>query len=288
MNKYLSEIGLILVAIVWGSGFVGTRLSINGGFTAYQVISFRFLIASVLMSVIFFKTIKQNINKENIKMGIILGTFLFIAFVFQTVGIVYTTASKNAFISAVNVVIVPFIGYFLYKRKVDKIGIITSITTLIGIGILSLEPDFSVNLGDVLTLICAFGFAFHIFFTSEFAKNHNPIVLTTIQFITVFVLSFTLQVIIGQAKITSTPQGFIGIFYLGIFSTTVCFLLQTIFQSRVESGKAAIILSTEAIFGMIFSVLILGEEITARTLIGSVIIFVSILASENRELFIKR
>ncbi|MFI3211040.1 MAG: DMT family transporter [Peptostreptococcaceae bacterium] len=288
MKKYIWEIGLILVAIIWGSGFVGTKFAIDGGLTAYQVITCRFLVASILINIIFFKTIKENIDKKSIKMGVTLGIFLFLAFVFQTVGIVYTTASKNAFISAVNVVIVPFIGYFVYKRKLDKLGIITSITTLIGIAILSLEPDFSVNIGDVLTLICAFGFAFHIFYTGEYSKDHNPIVLTSVQFITVAILSFTLQFVIGQGQIVATKDAMLGVLYLGVFSTTLCFLGQTICQKRIPSSRAAIILSTEAIFGMIFSVLMLGEILTIRTVIGSLIIFISILVSENKDYFLNR
>ncbi len=72
----------------------------------------------------------------------------------------YTTPSKNAFITATNVVIVPFIGFILYRRKLDKIGIISSLVALIGIGILSLEADFSINFGDFLTLICSFDLHF--------------------------------------------------------------------------------------------------------------------------------
>ena len=83
----------------------------------------------------------------------------------------YTTASKTLFLTAINVVIVPFIGFILYKRPLDKYGIISSIIAILGIGILSLEADFSINFGDFLTMICAFGFAFHIFFTGEFVKK---------------------------------------------------------------------------------------------------------------------
>ena len=89
--------------------------------------------------------------------------------------LLYTTVSKNAFITAVNVVIVPFIGFFIYKRKLDKLGIISSFIALSGIGILSLQADFTVNFGDFLTFLCAIGFAFHIFFTGEFSEKYNEI-----------------------------------------------------------------------------------------------------------------
>ncbi len=287
MKKYIGETGLFLISIIWGSGFVGTRLSLDGGLSPLQVITLRFLVASIIINVIYFKTIKLNINKESLKAGIILGIFLFIAFVVQTVGLVYTTPSKNAFLTAVNVVIVPFIGVLIYRRKLDKIGIISSIITLVGIGILSLESDFSINIGDILTLVCAVAFAFHIFFTSEFVSKHNPMVLTSIQFTITFLLSFITQFILGEGSYNANLNGYLGALYLGVFSTAIAFLLQTICQKFVDGTRTAIILSTEAVFGTLFSIIILKEIITLKMIIGSIIIFTSIIMAETKLEFLK-
>lgn len=204
MKKYIGEIGLFFTAIVWGTGFVGTKLSLEGGLIPLQLITIRFLIASIFINVIFYKQIKANISKEAIKCGAILGIFLFIAFAVQTIGLVYTTPSKNAFLTSVNIVIVPFIGLFIYKRKLDKIGVISSLLTLIGIGVLSLDADLSINIWDFLTIICAFGYALHIFFTSEFARKHDPIVLTGIQFTVTFVFSLIVQILLGEGSLSVT------------------------------------------------------------------------------------
>lgn len=288
VKKHIGEIGLILVSIIWGSGFVGTQLALHGGLTPLQLITLRFLIASILINVIFFKEIKANINKAVIKRGIVLGVFLFLAFAVQTIGLLYTTPSKNAFITAANVVIVPFIGYFVYKRKLDKIGIISSLMTLIGIAILSLEADFSINVGDFLTLICAFAFAFHIFFTSEFASKYSPIVLTSVQFGVAFLLSLVAQIFIGEGKIDAGMSGYLGALYLGVFSTTIAFLVQTICQRKVEGAKTAIILSTEAVFGTLFSIVLLNEPVTIKLVLGSAIIFISIIMSQTKLSFLKQ
>ena len=287
MKKYIGEIGLFFTSIVWGTGFVGTKLSLDGGLTPLQLITIRFLIASILINIIFYKQIKANINKDAIKCGAIMGVFLFIAFVVQTIGLVYTTPSKNAFLTAVNVVIVPFIVFFAYRQKLDKIGVISSLLTLIGIGVLSLESDLSVNIGDFLTLICAFGYALHIFFTSEFTKKHNPIVLTGVQFTVTFVLSLIVQVLLGEGNLNSNSTGYVGALYLGVFSTTLAFLLQTICQKKVDGTKTAIILSTEAVFGTLFSIIFLHELITIRMIIGSIIIFISIIMAETKLSFLK-
>ena len=288
MKKYLGEIGLFGIAIIWGSGFIGTKLALDGGLSTVQTLTLRFFIASVMLGIIFYKKIKENISKESIIAGALLGLFSFVGFITQTLGLVYTTVSKNAFITAVNVVIVPFIGFILYKRKLDKIGVVSSFMALVGIAVLSLEADLSINFGDFLTFICAIGFAFHIFFTGEFSKKYNSYVLTVTQFVVAFLLSLILQTVTGETNFSATPVGLMGALYLGIFSTAIGFLLQTMCQSKVDQTRTAIILSTEAVFGTIMSVLIFHEVLTSRMVVGCIIIFVSIIVAETKLSFIKK
>ena len=268
MKKHMGEIGLFTIAIIWGSGFIGTKLALDGGLSPVQTLTVRFFIASLILGTIFFKQIRKNIDKKSLIGGILLGIFSFIGFSTQTMALLYTTVSKNAFITAVNVVIVPFIGFFIYKRKLDKLGIISSFIALSGIGILSLQADFTVNFGDFLTFLCAIGFAFHIFFTGEFSEKYNTYVLVVTQFVVAFLLSAILQIFTDQININATTMGIMGALYLGVFSTAVSFLLQTICQSKVEQTRSAIILSTESLFGAILSVLLLHETVTIRMVIG--------------------
>ena len=288
MKKYSGEIGLFAIAIIWGSGFIGTKLALDGGLSTIQTITLRFFIASIMLGIIFYKKIKENISKESLIAGALLGIFSFVGFTTQTLGLVYTTVSKNAFITAVNVVIVPFIGFILYKRKLDKIGVISSFMALVGIAVLSLEPDFSINFGDFLTFLCAISFAFHIFLTGEFSKKYNSYVLTVTQFVVAFLLSLIMQIVRGETNFNATPVGFMGALYLGIFSTAIGFLLQTICQSKVDQTRTAIILSTEAVFGTIMSVIIFHEVLTARMVVGCIIIFVSIIVAETKLSFLKK
>lgn len=286
MKKYIGEIGLFVVAIIWGGGFVATRAALDGGLTTSQIMTLRFFISAVLMTIIFFKQIKESLSWGTVKVGAILGVCLFLGFFLQTLGLNYTTPSKNAFITSVNVVIVPFIGLLLYKRKIDKFGMASSFMAIIGIAVLSLSADFTVNLGDVLTLLCAFGFAFQIFFTSEFVHNHNPIALTAVQFTVAFILSLIAQIFMGELKLNADASGYMGILYLSVFSTTICFLLQTICSKMVDGTRVAIILSTEAVFGTILSIIILGEPVTVRMIIGSLIIFASVITAETKLSFL--
>lgn len=287
IKKYSGEIGLIIVAIIWGSGFVATQMGLESGLTPFQLMTIRFFIGSFLINLIFFKKMR-NINKKDLYAGCVIGIFLFSAFTLQTFGLKYTTSSKSAFITAANVVIVPFIGYLIYKRKLDKIGIISSIVALVGIGVISLGKNFSIGLGDSLTFLCAIAFAMHIFFTGELTKKYDPIVLTGIQMSVAFVLSFIVQILIGELDVIVTKSSVISLIYLGVFNTTLCFLIQTICQTKVNENKTAILLSTEAVFGMIFSIIIVNEVITVKMVIGSALIFMAIIMSETKLSFINK
>lgn len=285
MRKYIGEIGLSIVAIIWGSGFVASAVSLEH-FTPYQILAIRFLIGIILLSLVFFKKLK-HIKKSTLIKGSIIGVFLYLAFALQTVGLVYTTPSKNAFLTAVNVVIVPFIAFFIFKRKMDKFELFGAVLAIIGIGILSLKLSGGVNFGDFLTLLCAVAFAFHIFFTAQFVKDEDPVLLTLVQMGMATVLGFLVILFKGEMTFTANVEGVSAVVYLGVFSTTLAFLLQTVAQKYTSETKAAIILSTEAFWGMVFSVIILSEVLTGKMIIGAILILAAIIISETKLDFFK-
>ena len=247
----------------------------------------RFLLASVLMGMISMGQHKKEGKLEDragaIKAGILMGIALFAGFALQIIGLQYTTPSKNAFLTALNVVIVPFIAFIILKKKVGMKGIIGAIMSVIGVALLSLNGNLTLSLGDGLTLLCAVGFAFQIFFTGEFVKKYPASVLNMVQMITAFVLSAVSLVIFGETDFQVTTQGWLSVLYLGVISTTVCYLLQTACQKYVDETKAAIVLSMESVFGTIFSIIILHEVITLRMVIGCAIILAAVIISNLSE-----
>jgi drug/metabolite transporter (DMT)-like permease len=286
MKKYIGEIGLFITAIIWGSGFVASAVSLEY-YTPYQILAGRFLIGVLLLSCFFYKKLRQ-IKKSVIIKGAVVGLFLYIAFALQTVGLQFTTPSKNAFLTAVNVVIVPFIAYFMYKRKVNRFEVIGAILAVTGVGVISLKFSSQINIGDLLTLFCAVAFAFHIFYTAKFVKDEDPVLLTLIQMITATVLGFTVVLFRGEVNVSFEKEGVNSLLYLGVFSTTVAFLLQTVAQKYTTETNAAIILSTEAFWGMIFSVIILNEILTMKMAIGAVLILMAIIISETKLTFLTK
>ena len=277
MKKYLAMGGLVIVTVIWGGGFVASDMALDS-FGPFQIMAIRFLLATILMGIISIKKLKK-IEKEEWKAGFFMGCALFIGFALQIIGLQYTTPSKNAFLTATNVVIVPFISFVIYRKKVNVNGIIGAILAIVGVGILSLEKNFSLGIGDGLTLICAVGFAFQIFLTSEYVEKYRATILNFVQMLTAFVLSFICMILSGQTNFIITTRGVLSVIYLGVVSTTITYLIQTACQKYVDETKAAIILSLESVFGTFFSILILSEQITMRMVIGCILILTAVIIS---------
>lgn len=277
MKRYLAIGGLILVTVIWGGGFVASDMALES-LLPFQIMTIRFLLAAVLMGAVSVKGLR-DMKKEEIRAGAMMGTALFAGFALQIVGLQYTTPSKNAFLTALNVVMVPFIAFIICKKKIGVKGIVGAVMAIAGVGILSLEKDLSLGFGDGLTLLCAVGFAFQIFLTSEFVKKYRAVVLNFVQMLTAFILSVISLFAFGELEFAVTTKGWLSVLYLGVVSTTICYLLQTASQRYVDETKAAIILSMESVFGTLFSILILHEQITLRMTVGCVIILAAVIIS---------
>lgn len=286
MQKYIGEILLVVTAIIWGSGFVASAISLEY-YTPYQILAARFLIGAVILCILFHKKLKK-LNKRTLISGAVLGIFLYLAFVLQTVGLQYTTPSKNAFLTAVNVVFVPFIGFLLYKRKIDMYELFGAVLAVIGVAVLSLKLSSEINIGDLLTLCCAVGFAFHIFYTAKFVKEEDPVALTIIQMVVAAVIGWIVVLFRGEASFSLETEGVLNLLYLGVFSTTIAYLMQTVAQKYISETKAAIILSTESFWGMAFSVVILSEVMTMKMMIGAILILCAIIISETKFGFLNK
>ena len=150
MKKGLAIGGLILVTVIWGGGFVASDMALES-MKPFQIMMVRFLLASVLMGLV---SLGQRNRKEEvvnrtgaIKAGILMGVALFIGFSLQIIALQYTTPSKNAFLTALNVVIVPFIAFVILKKKIGAKGIIGAILSVIGVALLSLNGNLTLGLG---------------------------------------------------------------------------------------------------------------------------------------------
>ena len=157
VKRYIAESGLLLIGILWGMGFVTVKIGLNAGMNTFYLMWLRFLGSFVLLSILFRKKIKK-VSKDDLKAGVILGIIQYFGYVFQTYGAANTTVGKNAFFTAINVIIVPYIFWILNKKRPDIFSFSASIICLIGVGIMSLDSNLNfthLNKGDVTTIISA-------------------------------------------------------------------------------------------------------------------------------------
>lgn len=279
-----ADLSLLLVAIIWGSGFVVTKNALDL-MTPFYIMGFRFIIAALALTIISFKRLKKA-TKLDVKAGVIVGFFMFLGFAFQTVGLKYTTAGIQAFITASNVVMVPFLYWMISKKRPDNYEMFGAFLCFVGIGVLSLDNNLNIGLGEFLTFLCAIGYALQIVAVGHFAKDVDPFVLSTVQLYFAAIVSFIIAFIFEPKLTVITNEMIFPIVYLGIFSSMIAFLVQNLAQRHTSSTHAAIILSMEAVFGSVFSILLLNDPINIKFFIGCAAILISVIVSETKPNFL--
>lgn len=281
--QLLAELGLLAVAVIWGWGFMATRLAVDAHLSAAFIMMGRFIIAAAVFGIAFGRHIRSAMTRQMVGGGILVGVFLFLGFMVQTVAMEHTSTSNAAFLTATNVVMVPFLWWVAVRRRPPVRIIAACVCCLAGIGLLSFSPGegFSLHGGDLLALLCAFFFACQIVMTGFFAVRMDAKVLVFLQFLTAAILS-TIAFFVLDGDLTSfaPSKGLLSVGYLGVFSTCLCYLLQTLGQQRVPASKAALILCMESLFGSLFSVMMGYDAVTPGLVLGGLMIMGAVILSE--------
>lgn len=295
MSKRLrADLMLLTTAIIWGTAFVAQRSGMDyvGPLTFNGI---RFLIgALVLVPIILImdklanknqsavpKTLEEKKQERKILWtgGFFCGLALMAGSVIQQMGLVYTTAGKTGFITALYIVIVPVIGIFL-GRKVRWLLWVSVALGVVGLYLLSINEGFSINIGDVLVFICAFGFAAHILVVDYFSPKTDAIKLSAVQFFVCGTLSLVLMFIFEDPQLKYIIDGAIPILYTGVMSCGVAYTFQVIAQKDTEPTVASLLLSMESVFAVIFGMLILHEQLLPKEIVGCVIMFAAIILAQ--------
>lgn len=292
MNRNLARIILTSAGLIWGFGFIGNKYILDQGWTYQQLLFIRFLVATLAIFIIYFKRIIHT-NKETIKAGLFLGIFLFLGYFFQTWGLEHTTASNNALITAAYIFLMPIIIYVFDKKKVGKQTIIAGIIVMTGISLISVDfQELTVAFGDFLTFIGAFFYAFHIFFLGKKAKEKDPFVLMSFQLLVFTALAWTFMISTSgypSGMFTSSMSTRLWIYaaLLGFFGSFIGFVFQSVGQKHTNEAEAAILISTESLFGPLFAIWIYNDPFNIYILLGIVFVFVGIILSETDLTYIK-
>lgn len=281
-GQLLPGLMLLLVAFIWGSSFIVTDNVVKSGIPPALLITIRFFIPSVVMAVIFRKELAKGDPREYLySCG--AGLLLFLAFVSQTYGISYTTPANNAFLTATNVIMVPFLSFIIFRQRLDLKSIVCAFTCFIGAAIRSWSPGIGMtfNIGDWLTLLCALLFALHFSYLGKSAELcRRTGLLCCIQLFSTSVFAFVFFLVndIDKFSMPMLTENFPYILFLALFSTGFCYFVQTWAQKRFSPAGTAIILSMEGFFGSCFSVALGRDEATAAFVIGGAIILLSVVA----------
>ena len=293
MKKYTGELALLFNTLIWG----GTFALIKDAFTNISPMLFvglRFGLATLIILPFVYPHLK-NTNKKTILAGTLLGLFYFAGFVTQTIGLNLTTATKSGFITGTFVVFIPILQLIIERRKPKWYNLVSVILVLIGLIMLSSKGDnlfdfimqlgSDFNSGDLFTLICAILFAFQVVYVDIFTKKYNYLPMVFVQLLITgvggFVLSFFFSMTsIESIKFTFNTSLIFAILYTSIFASVLATVIQLKFQKAVSPTKAGIIFSIEPIFAAIFAYFLLSEKISNFGLVGCVLIFIGLIASE--------
>lgn len=280
-NKFkqlFADGSLLMVAAIWGATFVTVKNALVD-ITPFYFNTFRFSLATLLLMCISFKRINK-INKSLLRAGILIGFLLYAGYSFQTIGLMYTSASNAGFITGLSVIFVP-IFVTIFTKKAPSLGVIIgSILATGGLALLTLDKSLQINPGDFLVLICAISFALHVIAVGKFTHMHDTLLLVTVQVATVSLFSGISAVITEPRPSFFTSQVWWALFITAFLATALAFILQNWMQRFTTPTRTAIILSTEPAFTALFAYLLLGEVMSNQDWWGSLLVLLGMLSAE--------
>lgn len=286
--KLLAKPMLLAAALIWGTSFFIMKNALDV-MPVFFLLAIRFTAGAALLALIAWKRWK-HLTPDYLWRGAVIGGFLFLAYSIQTFGLALTTPSKNAFLTAVYCVIVPFLTWAVVKVRPDGYNIAAALLCVTGVGLVSLSGELTIQAGDLLTLCCALFYAAHIVAVAKVSPGKDVTLLTVFQFAFAGLYAWIgggLTETFPAAALTS-PEVMLPLAYLCVMATTVALLFQNVGMVWSDPASGSVILSLESVFGVLFSVLFYGDPVTAQLLAGFALIFVAVVCSETKFSFLRK
>ena len=276
---------IVAATAVWGVSFVFMK-DVVAAIEPAWLLGIRFTCAGLILLAVLHQRVTSGFNLKMLGAGMLLGVFDFLAFLTQTVGLQHTTPGINAFLTATYCVLVPFVGWAVLRRRPGVFNLVAAVLAVAGIWLVSVSSSdgaLTVGFGELMTLVGALMFAVHMVFVSKFASSHDALGLTVLQFLTEGCCGLLLGACTETAPTlaTFTPAIVGQMAFLVLFASIFAFGAQNVALAHVPPTQASLLLSLESVFGVVFSVLMTGESITVRLLVGFALIFGAIVVSET-------
>ena len=283
-RQLLGSLLLLLVAVIWGTAFAFQRMG-TGIIGPMTFVASRMTLSAVAVGIVslFFKDPEDTAEESNrgkhdtLIGGICCGAFLVSASLFQQVGIAYTTAGKAGFITALYILLVPIISTVFLRKKSSWIVWLAVLLGIIGMYLLCMTESLRLARGDALICVCAILFTGHILSCDHFAGRGNPVKISAIQFVTASVVSWILAFIFETPSLPAIRSALIPILYCGLASGGIGYTLQIVAQRFTKPTVASLLMSFESVFAVLGGVVLLGERMTVRELIGCIVMFIAII-----------
>ena len=293
MNKNLKgSLILLLCAMIWGFAFSAQDMAAEH-VPVFTVGAVRSLIATVFLAAVIvaidkatgngrflFSRKKTPLTRRELLGGAACGAALAIASAFQQAGLTTSGPGKAAFITAMYVVLVPILTALLFRRRTPLHLWIAVGISLVGLALLTLGDDLSLAVGDILLLICAVCFCGQILLVDHFLPGSDGVRLSMVQFASAFVFNTVFALLFEDISFAAIGEAILPLLYLGVMSSGCAYTLQIIGQRYCKPAPAAILMSTESLFGVIGAALFVGEVLAPREYIGCAVVFAAVILSQ--------
>ena len=286
--KLLAKPMLFAAALIWGTSFFSMKNALDA-LPVFYLLALRFTAGALLLALVCARRWRA-FTADYLWRGAVMGALLFLAYSIQTFGLALTTPSKNAFLTAVYCVIVPFLTWAVIRIRPDRYNIAAALLCVTGVGLVSLNEALTINAGDALTLLCAVFYASHIVAVAKVSPGRDVSLLTVFQFAFAGLFAWIGGALTEDfpAQALRDPAVLLPMVYLCVMATTVALLFQNVGMVWSDPASGAVILSLESVFGVLFSVLFYGDPVTPRLLAGFGLIFVGVVCSETKFEFLRK
>ena len=279
-NSLRGRLALLLATLLWGSSFVILKNTLES-ITTFYMLAIRFTCAALVMILLGFRE-RRSFEPGYLRGGLLMGVLLFLAYTLQTFGLLHTTPGKNAFLTASYCIMVPFLNWGIHRQRPTGANVSAALICVAGMGLVSLQNDLSIGLGELLTVGCGFFYALHIIATTRYIEGRSTILITAVQFSVVAVFSWIFALATETPPERLTPEVSGALLYLCLGCTAGCYYLQTYGQKYTPPSAVAVIMTLESVFGTIISVIFYDEKLTPRLIAGFALIFAAVLVCETR------
>ena len=278
---WFNKLLIVACAIAWGFSFFLMK-DVTAEFPVFWLLLIRFGLAALIMLAAFHRRIRTSLNAGVIRTGVVLGVFYGLAYVFQTFGIVYTTPGKNAFLTGVYCVLVPFCAWALGRGKPRRTSLIAAFVSLVGMGLVMLDNGLPLNVGDLLTLVGAVFYALEMVIVAAEGRDKDVWALTFWQFLTIAAIVAVGAAATEQPPALSlfTPKNVVSLAFLVVVCSFATLAVLNYALTKVDPAAGSLLSSLESPSGVAFSVAFGYESLTPKLLAGFALIFCGIVCSE--------